>query len=97
MRGGLNSIQDRGDASGRVPGASLFCILGAAGHAGIMGVKEALVASVPAVKRLLPVMKGLLQERFQEKRSLKDRGRQAVVSDSIQRWVILIVKRCKPI
>ena len=39
-----------------------------------MGVKETLVASVPAVKRLLPVMKGLLQERFQEKRSLKDRG-----------------------
>ena len=69
MRGGLNSIQDRGDASGRVPGASLFCISGAIGHAPIMGMKETLVAGVPAVKRLLPVMKGLLQERFQEKRS----------------------------
>lgn len=44
-------------------------ISGAIGHAPIMGVKETLVASVPAVKRLLPVMKGLLQERFQEKRS----------------------------
>lgn len=66
MRGGLNSIQDRGDASGRVPGASLFCILGVADHAPIMGVKETLVAGVPAVKRLLPVMKGLLQGAFKK-------------------------------
>ena len=47
-------------------GVSLFCILGVADHAPIMGVKETLVAGVPAVKRLLPVMKGLLQGAFKK-------------------------------
>ena len=70
MRGGLNSIQDRGDASGRVPGASLFCILGVADHGregDTGGGRSGREAASSGHERALAGC-------FQEKRGLKDRG-----------------------